>query len=109
MKTVMKVIGKGVSNEDEDQAASRTQATGIGSLNKGVHNKGILPTLEVTRDVSNSGNSCNFGLDNTLLPKIELITWDGKDLRKCVKYFEDFRMPLDQRILVEKSDAGFHN
>lgn len=53
------------------------------------------------------------------MPNVELVTFDGKEpgawIRKCVKYFKIYKVPMNQRIgiaspfLLYAADSWFHN
>ncbi|KAG8639568.1 hypothetical protein MANES_14G155101v8 [Manihot esculenta] len=72
--------------------------------------KGILGTLP---------NSFCYNEMTQMLPKIELVSFERKEsrawLRKCVKYFEIYKVPVEQReplaslFLMDKADAWFYN
>lgn len=116
MKAFMKIILKDKGKEKEGKSSREEENSRDVSTARVGESKGILPTPAVS--LKDQGNSKD-PLNTDTLPKIELLTFEGKEprvwLRKCTKYFDVYKVPKDQRIgiaclfLVDKADAWFHD
>lgn len=64
-----------------------------------MENRGLLPTPSVNKDQGSLGTTAMNTVNTEMLTKIELIAFKGKEprywLRKCFKYFEVYKVPMD--------------
>lgn len=114
----------GIMNDKSRGVANGESMTHGAILARGI--KGILPTPKdkgTLKPGSSSGSGHTLGavfgspLDlesmHNYLPKIELITFDGREprvwVRKCVKYFEVYKVPSEEKVgiasIINTTDA----
>lgn len=92
MKAFMKIMLKDKGKEKEGESSRAEENSRDVSTARVGESKGMLPTPAVS--LKDQGNSKD-PLNTYTLPKIELLTFEGKEprvwLRKCTKYFDDIR------------------